>query len=80
MNGPATNGLHGYKAGWLTMLLKMGVASEKALHEPQNCVAQVVIAERHDGRGRPRQERKRRRRESWPRGPSLPLFRGPAGT
>jgi len=27
MNGPAKNRLHDYEAGWLTLLLKMGVAS-----------------------------------------------------
>ena len=62
MNGPAKNRLHDYEAGWLTLLLKMGVASEKALREAQNRVAQAAIDEMNEQRERRRAERKRRRR------------------
>jgi hypothetical protein len=58
MNGPTKNRLHDYEAGWLTLLLKMGVASEKALQEAQNRVAQKAIDEMNERRA----ERKRRRR------------------
>ena len=62
MNGPAKNRLHDYEAGWLTLLLKMGVASEKALRDAQNRVAQAAIDKVNERRERRRAERKRRRR------------------
>ena len=61
MQEPARNRLHPYEAGWLTLLLKMGVASEKALQEAQNRVAQAAIDEMNERRGR-RREKKRRRK------------------
>lgn len=39
MTSPAKNRLHEYEAGWLTLLLSMGAAEEKALQEAQNRVA-----------------------------------------
>ncbi len=62
MINPAKNRLHDYEAGWLTLLLKMGVANEKALQEAQNRVAQQAIDEMNEQRDRRRAERKRRRR------------------
>ena len=62
MNGPAKNRLHDYEAGWLTLLLKMGVASEKALQEAQNRVAQAAIDEMNEQRERRRAQRQQRRR------------------
>jgi hypothetical protein len=66
MNGPAKSRLHDYEAGWLTLLLKMGVASEKALQEAQTRVAQAAIEEmnaRRDKRRAEREWRKTRRAE-----------------
>ena len=63
MNGPAKSSLYDYEAGWLTLLLKMGVASEKALREAQNRVAQAAIDEVNERRERRRAERKQRRRK-----------------
>jgi hypothetical protein len=63
MNGPAKNRLHDYEAGWLTLLLKMGVASEKALQEAQNRVAQAAIDEMNARRDKRRAKRKQRRRK-----------------
>jgi hypothetical protein len=62
MNGPAKNRLHDYEAGWLTLLLKMGVASEKALQEAQNRVAQQAIDDMNERRERRRAARERRRK------------------
>jgi hypothetical protein len=62
MNGPAKNRLHDYEAGWLTLLLKMGVASESDLRAAQSRVSQAAIDEMNERRGRRRAERKRRRR------------------
>ena len=62
MNGPAKNRLHDYEAGWLTLLLNMGVAEEKALREAQNRVAQAAIDKVNEQRERRRAERKRRRK------------------
>ena len=39
MNGPAKNRLHGYEAGWLTLLIKMGVATEKQARDAMQRVA-----------------------------------------
>lgn len=61
MNGPAKNRLHDYEAGWLTLLLKMGVASEKALQDAQNRVAQAAIDEMEKRQGGRRAKRGRRR-------------------
>jgi hypothetical protein len=63
MNGPVKNRLHDYEAGWLTLLLKMGVASEKALQEGQNRVAQAAIDVMNARRDKRRAERKQRRRK-----------------
>ena len=62
MTNPAKNRLHDYEAGWLTLLLKMGVASEKALRDAQNRVAQAAIDDMNEQRERRRAERKQRRR------------------
>jgi hypothetical protein len=39
MNGPAKNRLHGYEAGWLSMLLEMGLSGEQELRAAQSHVA-----------------------------------------
>jgi hypothetical protein len=62
MNGPAKNRLHDYEAGWLTLLLKMGVASESDLRAAQNRVAQAAIDEMNERREKRRAERERRRK------------------
>jgi len=61
MNGPAKNRLHDYEAGWLTLLLSIGVADEHELREAQNRVAQKAIDQMNERRERRRAERKRRR-------------------
>ncbi len=60
MINPAKNRLHDYEAGWLTLLLKMGVASEKALREAQNRVAQTAIDKVNERRERRRARRRKR--------------------
>lgn len=60
MTGPAKNRLHDYEAGWLTLLLQMGVAEENALREAQCRVAQAAIDEMNERRQRRRAERDRR--------------------
>ena len=62
MHGPAKNRLHDYEAGWLTLLLKMGVASEPDLRAAQSRVAQAAIDEMNERRERRQAERRRRRR------------------
>ena len=62
MNDPAKNRLHSYEAGWLSLLLEMGVASEKDLREAQSRVAREAIEEMEQKRERRRAARKRRRR------------------
>jgi len=62
MNGPAKNRLRDYEAGWLTLLLKMGVASESDLRAAQSRVAQAAIDEMNERRERRRAERDQRRK------------------
>jgi hypothetical protein len=64
MTGPAKNRLHDYEAGWLTLLLKMGVASESDLRAAQSRVAQAAIDEMSERRERLRVEGRRRRKDS----------------
>jgi len=45
MNGPAKNRLHDYEAGWLTLLVEMGVASRRQAEDAMNRVAQAAIDE-----------------------------------
>jgi len=56
MTGPAKNRLHGYEAGWLTLLIQMGVATEEQARDAQARVAQAAINDLEA-----RQERRRRR-------------------
>jgi hypothetical protein len=62
MNGPAKNRLHDYEAGWLTLLVQMGVATEKQAHDAMCRVAQKAIDEMNERRGRRREARERRKR------------------
>jgi hypothetical protein len=63
MNDPGKNRLHGYEAGWMTLLLAMGVASEQDLREAQSRVARAAIERMEARKARRREERRRRRRE-----------------
>ena len=63
MNGPAKHRLHDYEAGWLTLLLKMGVAEEKELRAAQNRVAQAAIRKMEERRERKRAERERKKKK-----------------
>jgi hypothetical protein len=62
MNGPAKNRLHDYEAGWLTLLVQMGVATEKQAHDAMCRVAQKAIDEMEERRERRREARERRKR------------------
>ena len=62
MTSPTKNRLHEYEAGWLTLLLSMGVAEERELREAQNRVAQAAIDRMNERRERRRTERGRRRK------------------
>lgn len=57
MRGPAKNRLHDYEAGWLTLLVEMGVASRRQAEDAMNRVAQAAIDELDAKR------KKRRRRK-----------------
>ena len=63
MKDPHHNRLHGYEAGWLTLLLQMGVASEAQLREAQSRVARAAIERMEAQKARRRAERRRKRRE-----------------
>jgi hypothetical protein len=62
MTNPAKNRLHDYEAGWLTLLVEMGVASQQEAHDAMCRVAQKAIDDMEAQRERRRPERKRRRR------------------
>jgi hypothetical protein len=57
MKGPAKNRLHDYEAGWLSMLVKNGLATEAEARAAQGRVMQETIDEMHK-----QKERKERRR------------------
>jgi hypothetical protein len=61
MAEPLKNRLHDYEAGWLTLLLNMGIADEKELYEAQNRVARAAIEEMEAEREKRREKRRRRR-------------------
>ena len=62
MNGPVKNRLHDYEAGWLTLLVEMGVATEKQAHDAMGRVAQEAIDEMNSRRESRRAGRTRRRK------------------
>ncbi len=47
MHGPATNRLHGYEAGWLTLLIEMRVETRREAQEAQSRVAQAASSVSH---------------------------------
>jgi hypothetical protein len=63
MIGPAKHRLHDYEAGWLSMLVKKGLASERDARAAMHRVAQKAIDDTEARRERRRVERKRRRRK-----------------
>jgi hypothetical protein len=62
MNGPAKNRLHDYEAGWLTLLVSMGVATRQQAEAAMHRVAQAAILDMEARRERRRAERERRRK------------------
>jgi hypothetical protein len=63
MNGPAKNRLHDYEAGWLTLLVSMGVATRQQAEAAMHRVAQAAIDDMEARRERRRAERERRTRD-----------------
>ena len=60
MAHPAKNRLHDYEAGWLTLLVEMGVATKEQAHEAMCQVAQAAIDEMNEQRERRRARRGRK--------------------
>ena len=61
MNSPQKNRLHDYEAGWLTLLVEMGVATVPEAREALTRVAQRAIDKMNERRQRRRAARNRRR-------------------
>lgn len=61
MIGPAKNRLHDYEAGWLTLLIEMGVATRAEAEAAMNRVAQAAIDE-VEAKRQARRSRKQRRK------------------
>jgi len=59
---PQKNRLHDYEAGWLTLLIEMGVATRQQAHDAMCRVAQVAIDEKESRRHDWREGRKRRKK------------------
>ena len=59
---PQKNRLHDYEAGWLTLLIEMGVATRQQAHDAMCRVAQAAIDEKESRRHEWREERKRRKK------------------
>jgi len=51
MNGPKKSRLHDYEAGWLTLLVEMGVATKQDAHDAMCRVDQAAIDEVEEKRG-----------------------------
>jgi hypothetical protein len=62
MTGPAKNRLHDYEAGWLTLLIKMGVATTDEAEAAMNRVAQAAIDELEAKRESRRSGKRRKKR------------------
>jgi hypothetical protein len=62
MTNPAKNRLHDYEAGWLTLLVEMGVATKQEAHDAMCRVAQAAIDEK-EARQERRKSRARRRKK-----------------
>jgi hypothetical protein len=62
MTNPAKNRLHDYEAGWLTLLVEMGVATKEQAHEAMCRVAQAAIDEMEARRQKRRAARNSRRK------------------
>lgn len=61
MTGPAKNRLHDYEAGWLTLLIEMGVASQAEAEAAMHRVAQQAIDEMNAKRERRRAAKRRKK-------------------
>jgi hypothetical protein len=64
VTNPANNRLHDYEAGWLTLLVEMGVATKQEAHDAMCRIAQAAIDEANERRERRRAARDRRRKRS----------------
>ena len=62
MIGPAKNRLHDYAAGWLTLLIEMGVATRAEAEAAMNRVAQAAIDEMEAKRESRRSGKRRKKR------------------
>ena len=60
MAHPAKNRLHDYEAGWLTLLVEMGVATKEQAYEAMCRVAQAAIDEMNEQREKRRARRGRK--------------------
>ena len=60
--GPGRNRLHPYEAGWLTLLVKMGVATRADAAEAQDRVARQALEDLDRYREKQRARKKRRRK------------------
>jgi hypothetical protein len=60
MTNPAKNRLHDYEAGWLTLLVEMGVATKEEAHDAMCRVAQQAIDDMNERREKRRTRRGRK--------------------
>lgn len=60
----ATNRITPYEAGWLTSLVRMGIATEREAREAMGRVAQAAIDEMEARRAAKRAARRKKRRKN----------------
>ena len=60
--GPSRHRLHDYEAGWLTLLVKMGIATRAEATEAQNRVARQTLEDLDRFQRRQRAKKRRRKR------------------
>jgi hypothetical protein len=62
MIGPARTRLHDYEAGWLTLLIEMGVATRAEAEAAMSRVARAAIDDMGAKRHRRRSDKRRKKR------------------
>ena len=62
MNGPAKNRLHDYEAGWLTLLVSMGIATKTQAEAAMWRIAQKAVDDVEERREKGHKAGKRKRK------------------
>jgi len=67
MTGPQKNRLHDYEAGWLTLMIEMGLATTEEAHEAMCRVAQAAVEPKETRKKKNGDEQASREQKRTPR-------------